>query len=526
MSTYFPTSLARTAVKLIGASLLSGATFCAVAQSTVTDAGALEGERIGPVDRYYGIPFAAPPVGDLRWRAPQPVPAWEGVRSAKVPGKACTQYGHFFTSNDPETFGKVDGSEDCLYLNLWTPVQRDQPRPVFVFIHGGSGIHGDSAFPHYDGARLSAEADMVVITVNYRLGVFGGLQLPALQHGDAAEDSGNFFLLDLIRALDWVQANVRAFGGDPDNVTIAGHSAGAANVLALLRSPLATGKFHRAISYSGLPFSSSAETAATRSRTLLESLMLQDGSIDEPAAFAARVEALGDDGLRDYLYAKSAEDLLRASGNGLPPAMLADGVTLITQDKPDDLAMSIHNAVPIMIGMTRDELTTLTPFKRIGLTASQRWPLVNGEPRTDTLFDQIGWWGSLRFRVSTSIGDRLVRRELRKFSTALAKQAPAVYAYFFTWDDFPEPWRDEMGAFHGLDLAFVFGNFIDDRPAYMRFAWTEETRTSREALHRRMTTALRNFVASGDPNPLLMEQHAEWPQWGQRKQWLVWDIER
>ncbi|MGH8530515.1 MAG: carboxylesterase/lipase family protein [Nevskiales bacterium] len=498
--------------------------FCADAQQVDLNSGALEGERLGQVERYLGIPYAAPPVGELRWRAPRPVDAWIGVRKATAPGPACTQIGGLYASNDPATFDRPYGSEDCLYLNVWTPAERQGPRPVLFFIHGGSGVAGDSAFPIYDGARLAAENQIVVVTVNYRLGVLGSLHLPALKTGVAAEDSGNYFLLDLIQALDWVQANIAAFGGDPRNVTIAGHSAGAGSVLALLRSPLAPGKFQRAISYSGLPFSSSPDQAREHSEALLEALMRQDGSIRGAEALAQRVQEIGEAGLRHYLLGKSGAQLVEA-GRGLPPGggYLADGTVLPQNPQPDELPVEVSSPVPLMIGTVRDEISLLALTPK--LSPAQRWELLSGETATATTsaYELLGFWKHLGYRVSRFFGECILDHKIEGLYDRLAPKLPALYVYTFDWDAFPQPWRGQFGAFHGLDVPFVFGNFIVDQPSFARFAWTAENAGAREALHRRMAAALRGFVESGNPNAHVTPNHPAWATWDARRAQQVWN---
>ena len=190
---------------LFAAGLLLVPALTAAAEVTLSS-GRIEGERLDDIDRYLGVPYARPPVGALRWRAPQPPEAWTGTRPALTPGHACMQRGNFFASDDERTFDLPYGDEDCLFLNVWAPVA-DGERPLLIFFHGGSGIAGDSAHPLYDGTRLARALDAVVITANYRLGVWGSLQSPALETGDAAEDSGSFFLLDMVRVLDWARAN-------------------------------------------------------------------------------------------------------------------------------------------------------------------------------------------------------------------------------------------------------------------------------------------------------------------------------
>lgn len=218
---------------------------------TIPLADTVQGKLIGVVDKdihiWRGIPYAAPPVGERRWRAPQPVTPWSGTRQADTFSRASWQdieYCKALGGGDPGAF-----SEDCLYLNVWSPAGRRAPLPVMVWLHGGGYTLGAASLPPYDGLAL-AKREVVVVTVNYRLGHLGFFAHPALE-GESDERVNNFALLDQIAALRWVQENIAAFGGDPQNVTLFGESAGARSVLSLLASPKGNGLFHKAIVQSG-----------------------------------------------------------------------------------------------------------------------------------------------------------------------------------------------------------------------------------------------------------------------------------
>src|SRR5215475_3709928 len=219
-------------------------------------AGLISGTVAGAVQAYKGIPYARPPVGDLRWRPPQPVVPWSGTLVADEFSPICVQPdplgGHsiftrlFFTPIEPR-------SEDCLYLNVWTTAQAGDKRPVMVWIPGGGFVGGSSAGRIYEGAEL-AKKGVVLVSINYRVWKFGFLAMPELSKESDHHVSGNYGLLDQIAALQWVKQNIAAFGGDPGNVTIFGQSAGSASVNFLMASPLAKGLFHRAIGESGGAF--------------------------------------------------------------------------------------------------------------------------------------------------------------------------------------------------------------------------------------------------------------------------------
>jgi para-nitrobenzyl esterase len=238
------------AVVAAGAGLLASQAQSADSTLVMTRDGQLRGQAVGDVLAFKGVPFAAPPVGPLRWREPAPVKHWNGTRDALAYGPPCAQAAMGWNDNVA-----AKSSEDCLYLNVWTPARRDKPLPVMIFFpggayHGGSGEGLSMIEPSYDGGKLAARG-AVVLTANYRLGMFGFLAHPELSAESPHHVSGNYALMDNIAALQWIRANIAKFGGDPDNVTIFGQSAGAFSVGFLMTSPLAKGLFAKAISESG-----------------------------------------------------------------------------------------------------------------------------------------------------------------------------------------------------------------------------------------------------------------------------------
>ncbi|MEK6546992.1 MAG: carboxylesterase family protein, partial [Bacteroidota bacterium] len=217
-----------------------------------TQQGIVEGEKIGQLNRFLGIPFAQPPVGDLRWKAPQEIVPWNGVKITKAYGPSPMQAEPkpFMVWSEEYLIPKEPISEDCLYLNVWSDSQSNAPKPVLVYIYGGGFRSGGAACPIYDGAATASKG-VVFVSINYRVGTFGFLAHPELSKESPSGTSGNYGLLDMIAALKWVKANIAAFGGDPNQVTIAGQSAGAFAVNYLCASPLAKGLFKRAIAESG-----------------------------------------------------------------------------------------------------------------------------------------------------------------------------------------------------------------------------------------------------------------------------------
>ena len=244
-----------------------------------------------------GIPFAKPPIGDLRWKRPDDPDPWGGVKQTDQFCDQCTQYAGQGTD--------VIGSEDCLYLNVWRPDSEEIDLPVYLWIHGGGNSIGSAVYTAYDGSKMASNGNLIVVSTNYRLGPLGWFTNPVLRKGKkgtAMSDSGNYGTLDIIMALKWVQQNIEAFGGDPDNVTIAGESAGSMNVHSLLLSPIASGLFHKAIAQSSGPWTDTVADGDESSDRVIDVLMAIDG-IDR--------EGMKDNQIADYLRSKTAEEILR-----------------------------------------------------------------------------------------------------------------------------------------------------------------------------------------------------------------------
>src|SRR5271155_632494 len=245
----------------LAATLLPAVTAGAAEDSVRVESGVLSGvSGLSPeVKVFKGIPYAAAPLGDLRWRAPKAPPKWEGVRPASKFGATCMQAP--YAEGSPYRSAPEPMSEDCLFLNVWTAARSMQEhRPVMVWIHGGALTRGSGSTPVYDGEEL-AKKGVVLVTINYRLGVFGFFAHPELTRESDRNSSGNYGFLDQIAALDWVQHNIAAFGGDPKRVTIFGESAGSWSVNYLMATPLARGLFQRAIGESGGDFDSARKLA-------------------------------------------------------------------------------------------------------------------------------------------------------------------------------------------------------------------------------------------------------------------------
>jgi para-nitrobenzyl esterase len=315
----------------------------AKASAIVTEAGAISGVRDGGLSIYKGVPFAAAPVGDLRWRAPVPVAHWTGTRKADAFAPACMQDGASMPGETPPVV-----SEDCLYLNLWTPAKSAQERlPVIVWIYGGGYINGSASMPLYWGDRL-AQKGVIVVTIAYRLGPLGFLAHPWLTRESPQHSSGNYGLMDQIAALEWVQRNIAAFGGDPKNVTIAGQSSGSMSVSMLMASPLAKGLFQRAIGESGGLF----EPLQLAPKYLLANAE-RDGE-----KYATSLGATSLQELREVPAAR-----LTGNAGGIVHAVIEPYVLPVSPYEA--FAAGQQNDVPLLIGSNAEEARSLTDVSHV-----------------------------------------------------------------------------------------------------------------------------------------------------------------
>lgn len=405
--------------------------------TVATNEGFVGGTIESGVAIFKGIPYAAPPVGELRWHEPQPAAAWDGVRKANAYGHACIQP----TQTMAETGGGDPGqtSEDCLFLNVWTPsLDTSARQPVMVWIHGGAYVIGASNLPVYDGAAL-AQKGAVVVNFNYRLGQLGFFAHPALE-AERPNGPMNFGLLDQIAALKWVQRNIAAFGGDPDNVTIFGESAGAQSVLALMVSPPARGLFHKAIAQSsyGLP-------EFTRTQAISLGVNIADAlSLSGASATLDALRAVPADQFRPLTQARLSTS---------PVAIIGDEV--LPQSILDAFEKGEEAAVPLIIGSNSDEATVVTAF---GLDPAKFVENIKGLPNV-----------ALRILYPRATDDAQIGRELirdlvfiapaQRLATLHARRAP-TWRYFFSYvpEGMQAAWAN--GVPHGGEVPFVF-NTLD-----------------------------------------------------------------
>ncbi|GAE08055.1 carboxylesterase family protein [Paenibacillus sp. JCM 10914] len=386
---------------------------------TITIAsGQLKGIRQTEIDAiaWLGIPYALPPVDKLRWKAPREVKPWTGILPVR----------EFSNSSFQMIQGVPSGSEDCLYVNIWRPDHTDSGLPVFVFLHGGGNTNGSGS--DFQGGQLACETNSIVITVNYRLGAMGFFRHPALRTGDPLDDSGNYGLLDIIHALKWVQTNIVAFGGNPENVTLAGHSAGARNALAAYLSPLSEGLFHKLCAMSGGLTTATPEQGEAKANDILASLLMETGlanNIEEAIDWISTQSAAA---ISDYLMGQKAILFAATIGEtGLRmaafPHLFEDG-TVIPREGFENLKHRIQPCMPIILGSTASEFSGFASMDPYLLHQVQHGQLAeNAEQKK--LYEAVVQYGSelyAAFNVE-QVAEKLIRS---------IPELP-IYAYRFGW---------------------------------------------------------------------------------------------
>jgi len=441
-----------------------------------TSGGTVAG-TIDYVRSFKGIPFAAPPVGPLRWKAPQPVIPWTGVRDATNFGPECAQ------AAPPGTAM----SEDCLTANVWTPGAPGDRLPVIVYIFGGGFAVGAASQPQFNGTAL-ARHGVVIVTFNYRLNVLGFLAHPALTAESPEHTSGNYGLLDQVAALKWVQANAAAFGGNPANVTIMGESAGAGSVSALLTMPRAKGLYVRAIMESAPVFRPQLGIAAA------------EGAGVQLAA-GASLTALRAMSMADLIKRIPPLDPDTRSDMAITLGPIADNIVL--PDERATFAAGQENIVPIIVGNNVNEGSFFArgvPVKTLDMySAALQKRFGQSAARARLLWPAGDDAGALAAE-STIVGDMDINTGVRKMAIAMAKKEPAVYRYLFT--------RARAGKLpgHGDELPYVFdtpdvGGVGQPAPKF------DETD---QRVSEAMMTAWTQFAKTGNPN--LPGSHA-WPKY-------------
>lgn len=505
-------------------------------------AGALVGYRGNSGTHVWkGIPFAQAPVGALRWRAPRVLSPWQGLREAVQAGSACAQRPSALNGGDADAL--YVGSEDCLYLNVYAPAfsPADVPTgserlPVMVWIHGGANLLGQGDV--YDGSALVNRHDVIFVSLNYRLGVFGWFRHPALAvDADVLDASGNFGTLDLVRGLEWVRDHIAAFGGDPGNVTVFGESAGALDVITLLLSPQAEGLFDRAIAQSGGSWSASVAEAENwsdapepglpySSREILARLLLgEDRAADRDEA-RRLLENWSEQQTAAYLRARSSAQIMaifaddeRLAMNELP-LVVREGTVLPVDEFHAVFARGDYHRVPTILGTNRDESKLFLSFSPDYV---RRWLGFYPQVRDPARYERDAEYGS---RIWKADGADEIAIAMRPH------QGPRIFVYRFDWDEEPSLYGVDMarllGAAHAFEIPFVLGDW--NLRAITRYLASEENRTSRLALSGAMMSYWAEHAYRGSPGRGRDGTLPDWKAWSNAgktaPRFLVLDTER
>jgi para-nitrobenzyl esterase len=490
------------------------------------------GNIVGYRDKYHthgwlGIRYGASTGGHNRWRAPQPATHREGTFEALDVGNICPQAWGPGAGIEGEQ-GDIAGDEDCLFLNVWAPVMdpvvaAGKKLPVMVWFHGGANAVGTANT--YPGYQLAGQQQVVFLAVNSRLNTLGWFSHPALTTTatSAADASGNYGTLDLIHALQWVQDNISAFGGNPDNVTIFGESAGGHNVYAMLASPLAKGLFHKAIVQSGMASSDPIfrahnyidddETGQENSSAeILLRLLIQDGLAADRASARKRAAHMSPSEITAYLRGQSLEALygvfeIEPGGFFQVPHHIRDGYVIPTTPFLELFGNpERYNAVPVILGTNRDEgkLATLIDPEYVEWKFGF-FPVIQDRENHQ--------------RMSAYISDAWKALSVDEPAAVLFQsQGDTVYSYRFEWDDWPYQWfswlvdlNQLLGAVHALDLSFVFGDV--DGVAGMEILRSDANKSGRLALQRAMMNYWGNFAWTGAPGNGRDGQQPLWTPW-------------
>lgn len=461
-----------------------------------TNAGPVSGtvNKEGNVRIFRGIPFAAPPLGDLRWKAPQPVASWKEV-------KACHSFGPSPMQAPPVPFSmwseeflipKHPISEDCLYLNVWTGAQSEkEKRPVLVWIYGGGFASGGAAVPIYDGEAM-AKKRIVFVSINYRVGIFGFFAHPELTKESGKNASGNYCLMDQIAALKWVHENIKAFGGDPDNVTIAGQSAGSMSVNCMVASPLAKGYFKKAIAQSGANF--------------LSGVMRSNTSLSQAEAEGERIaRSLNASSLKDLRNIPAEELMKKAQGIRGP---IIDGYVL-PQSIAQIFASNKENRIDLMTGWNEDEGILFGP-KKNAVDFSKELTQTYGPEATKMLkyypasSDEEAATSQLQLSR-----DMIFGVQNYTWANVQSTHGSNVYVYRFTRKVPGTGEYAHYGAFHTGEVPYAYDN--------LKFVNRPFEPIDHE-LAAKMSAYWVNFITSGNPNGRMLPN---WPKYSVNDQRVV-----
>lgn len=484
------------AVAAIGSGLVAGLTACSISKSAETaetnisssddrpivtsTSGTLQGLSDGSVQVFRGIPYAMAPTGPRRWSPPEPPQPWSGVKDASQSGPACPQPASRTGGIYSWELGEV--SEDCLSLNVWAPEDAENA-PVFVWIHGGSLVTGAGDLPMYDGTRIANETGVIVVTINYRLGVLGYLAHPELSADSPQNISGNYGLMDQIAALKWVEDNIAAFGGNPDNVTVAGESAGALSVVALMASPEASGLFDKAVAQSAYMVSMSHLSEEVAGHPSAES---QGQALMDRAFGVSSAQEMREIPVEDIIA--------KTSWAGFPFPNI-DGHYL-TDQFVDVFDRGEQAPVPVLAGFNDGEIRSLRFLLPPVPDSASAYETAIQTNYAELSEDFLDYYPSDDLEESLLAITRDAMYGWTAERLAVSQSAIGQDSYFYLFDH-GYPAVDEAGlhAFHAMEIPYMFGNLSKAEPP-----WPQAPETELESnLSTTMMEYWTSFAATGTP---------------------------
>jgi|TARA_B110000914_G_scaffold186595_1_gene170649 para-nitrobenzyl esterase len=481
--------------------------------------GSVIGYSQNETSLWLGIPYAKPPLNDLRWRSPKALDPWDGIYKATEFSEACTQIGSTF--GDPlSVVGSVHGSEDCLYLNIFAPknIAINEKLPVMFWIHGGSNTIGTSSL--YDPSVLASSQRVIVVTINYRLGMFGWFIHPSIKAMslDPEDKSGNYGTLDQIAALKWVQSNIDQFNGDKNNITIFGESAGGHNAYALMFSPMTTGLFHKVISQSGSTKTSTLDEMInyfdaiespgnkSSSKEVMNQLLVADKQALNRDEAILLQEGMVDSEIYDYLKSRTKEQIIQTYYNNLDEKdymhhVINDGFVLPKQGM-DFMNTEKLKDIPIILGTNRDEMKLFLAFDPE--FTSQKFSMTF--IKNQDFYDISSEYGSKGWKVAA----------VDKPASELVKSGnQRVFGYRFDWDEEPKllmmDFAKILGAAHAIEIPFVMGGMkLGGLEEYM---FDKNNIAAATRLSETMMSYWSEFAYNGDPNRGRDKDQAPWRAW-------------
>jgi len=494
-----------------------------------------------------GVPFAEPPVGELRWKETQKAKEWKGRLEASKFKQGCFQRASLLENGQ----GKWSGGEDCLYLNIWTPQLSNQEikdsskkLPVMMWIHGGANVVGSAHT--YDPSSLVSNHDVVVVTIQYRMGPLGWFRHPALHTEESSlEDrSGNYGTLDTIMALRWINENIHHFGGDPENVTVFGESAGGHNSAAIFASPLAQGLFHKVIIESGIMSVSSIEAAESylpedriaptvSGLEIFNHVLIQNGKATNVKEAKEMQEQMNSKEIRDLLYQQSPSVLLKATDESGPKRdgmtrVFPDGLVILSGGIKEAFTNSNFNRVPVISGTNKDENKFFNSLNRNFV----EWGPAEGLYKTAGIDEMpikiidLDYYEAISFYGSSFWKQRAVDTPSRLLAESGHEQA---YAYRFDWDELRTINNMDLskliGAAHAMEILFVFGSF--DSFIVKNFLFGEGSYPAAKKLSEQIQSYWAEFAYTGNPGKGRDNKLPEWKQWslGSEGKYIVLDSE-